>query len=217
MSDPASLGPAEGFTTFEVREEFPGLRLHWLTVEGRNRGSPRALQRRLRDLAGRYRGQSVVALRTKPIPQAYRSFFRQIGLDPDVRRIPSESAAVARLLHGGFRSVDLVHDACLLALIETGIPIWALDADVLDESGLGIRTASPEDRAAARAEGGYLEEDTLLVGDGRRLHALLFEDPVAESQVRDRTRRIALFSVAVEGVPAIHIEEALWMGAELIY
>ena len=35
-------------------------------------------------------------MRTKPIPQAYRAFFRQIGLDPDVDRIPSEEAARRR-------------------------------------------------------------------------------------------------------------------------
>jgi DNA/RNA-binding domain of Phe-tRNA-synthetase-like protein len=217
MSDPASLGPAEGFTAAEVEEEFPGLRLHWMTIEGRLRGSPRSLQRRLRDLAGRYRGQSVVALRTKPIPQAYRAFFRQIGLDPDVRRIPSEGAAVARLLQGGFRSVDLVHDACLVALIETGIPVWPMDADALDVSGLGIRTASPEDRAALAGEGGYLEEGTLVIADHQRPHAVLFEEPLAGRRVSRRTRRIAIFSVAVNGVPPIHVEEALWMCSELLH
>ena len=84
-------------------------------------------------------------MRTKPIPQAYRIFFRQIGLDPDVTRIPSEEAAVARLLHGEFRSAGLIPDACLVALIETGVPVWALDADVVDEGGLGIRTATADD------------------------------------------------------------------------
>ena len=64
-------------------------------------------------------------MRTKPVPQAYRAFFRQIGLDPDVQRIPSEQAALARLVQGGFRSVDLIADACLIALVETGVPVAA--------------------------------------------------------------------------------------------
>jgi DNA/RNA-binding domain of Phe-tRNA-synthetase-like protein len=217
MTDPAYLGPAEGSISPEVGEEFPGLRLHWMTLEARLRDSPRTVQRQLRDLAGRYRGQSVVAMRTKPIPQAYRSFFRQIGIDPDVRRIPSEGAAVARLLQGGFRSVDLVHDARLISLVETGIPVWAMDADALDVSGLGIRAASAEDRVGLPPEVGYLEEGTLIVGDHLRLHAVLFDEPLPDRRVNRRTQRIAVFSVAVEGVPAIHVEEALWMCSELLH
>ena len=31
-----------------------------------------------------------------------------------------------------------------------------------------------------------------------------------------QTRRLALFSVAVDGVPSIHIEEALWMAVEVL-
>ena len=93
------------------------------------RDSPPELKRRLLDLSSRYRGASVVAMRTQPIPHAYRSFFRQIGLDPDVTRIPSEEAAVARLLHGQFRPENLIDDALLIAVVETGVPVWALDGE----------------------------------------------------------------------------------------
>jgi hypothetical protein len=34
--------------------------------------------------------------------------------------------------------------------------------------------------------------------------------------VTSRTRRATLFSVAVEGVPAIHVEEALWATLEVL-
>ena len=131
--------PREGVVDPMIRDEFPGLRLRWVTVPGRPEPSPRELVRQLRDLSNRYRGGGVVSMRTKPVPQAYRAFFRQIGLDPDVRRIPSEEVAVARLVQGGFRSVDHIADACLVALIETGVPVWALDAERVDDAGLGIR------------------------------------------------------------------------------
>ncbi len=84
-------------------------------------------------------------MRTRPIPRAYRVFYRQIGLDPDVERVPAERAAVQRLLDGGFRSVGLVADACLIALLETAVPVWALDADAVAAPGLGIRTTTDED------------------------------------------------------------------------
>jgi DNA/RNA-binding domain of Phe-tRNA-synthetase-like protein len=187
-----------------VRAEFPGLRLRWLTVPGRVGSSPPELVRRLRELSNRYRGGGVVAMRTKPVPQAFRAFFRQIGLDPDVRRIPSEEAAVARLIQGGFRSVHRIADACLVALIETGVPVWALDAERVAHDGLGIRLA------------GQPTPGSLVVGDGEGACSVLFEDPPPDWGVGPRTRRVTLFAVAVDGVPEIHVEEALWCAADLL-
>jgi DNA/RNA-binding domain of Phe-tRNA-synthetase-like protein len=204
MAAGASPAPREGFVEPVIRDEFPGLRLRWVTVPGRPVSSPRELVRQLRDLSNRYRGGGVVAMRTQPVPQAYRAFFRQIGLDPDVRRIPSEEVAVARLVQGGFRSVDRIADACLVALIETGVPVWALDAERVDDAALGIRVA------------GALPAGSLVVGDRQRICARLFEEPVAEHAVGSRTRRVTLFTVAVDGVPEIHVEEALWCAMDLL-
>ena len=111
-------------------------------------------------------------MRTQPIPHAYRAFFRQIGLDPDASRIPSEEAAVARLLQGGFRSRDLLADALLIALVETGVPVWALDADLVDAGGLGIRTTVTGERFGSVES--PLPEGRLVVADAHRAHALLF-------------------------------------------
>jgi DNA/RNA-binding domain of Phe-tRNA-synthetase-like protein len=207
-----------GFVSSDVAAEFPGLRLDWMTVgapPGRLRSSPPAVVERLGYLANRYRGASVVAIRTRPIPHAYRAFYRQIGLDPDVERIPAERVAVERLLHGGFASVDLITDACLVALLETGVPVWALDADAVDEEGLGIRTTTRGD-VGWQPGSEYLEPGALAVVDGSTVHGLLFADPRFAGAVRPRTTRVALFSVAVAGVPAIHVEESLWICADLI-
>lgn len=213
MSDPPAL--VEGFVAPEVRDEFPGIRLRYVTVAQRPRASPPAVVARLARLADRYRGADVVSMRTKPVPHAFRSFYRQIGLDPDVRRIPSERVAVARLLHGGFASTGLIADACLVALIETGVPVWALDADVVDVTGLGIRTCTTAD-AGSHPELAGLTPGALVVADGRAVHAELFADPPWGHGVGPRTRRVTLFALAVDGVPAIHVEEALWVTLDLL-
>jgi hypothetical protein len=198
--------PAAGFVEPRVLQEFPGLRLDWVLAQSPGRASPPSLVRRLHELAGRYRGASVVAMRTKPIPQAFRVFFRQIGLDPDIDRVPSERAAVARLMYGGFRSAGLIADAALVALIETGVPVWALDADVVDEGGPGIRTATEADRE----RGAGVSPGSLAVADGSTVHAPLFGDPLPGHAAGPGARRLVLFSLAVDGVPAIHVEECLW-------
>jgi DNA/RNA-binding domain of Phe-tRNA-synthetase-like protein len=209
------LAPAAGYVAAHIGEEFPGLRLFWVTVPARRQPSPAALRHRLADLSNRYRGANVVAMRTKPIPHAFRVFFRQIGLDPDVDRTPSEAVAVTRLLHGGFRPSDLVSDACLVALIETGVPVWALDADLVDESGLGIRTATAAD-CERLGHVDRLATGSLVVADGRQVHAVLFSEPLPARRVGGATDRVALYSIGVDGVPSIHLEEALWISEELL-
>ncbi len=210
------MNPSEGFVEPAVQAEFPGLCLRWVTVSGRRRRSPRALVHRLHELSSRYRGASVVAARTKPIPHAYRAFFRQIGLDPDVQRIPSEQAAVARLMQGGFRSADLVTDACLVALIETGVPVWALDAAAAEEDGLGIRITTTADCQRAADRGEWLNPGSLAIGSRRDVHCVLFADPVAGRKVGPRTDRVTLFVVGVDGVPSMYLDEALAICVDLL-
>jgi DNA/RNA-binding domain of Phe-tRNA-synthetase-like protein len=206
----------KGFVEPVVAAEFPGLSLYWVTVASRRRASPRSVARRLEHLAVRYTGTTVVAERTKSIPHAYRAFFRQIGLDPDAWRIPSERVAVARLKQGGFVSVDLIADACLIALVETGVPVWPLDAAVVGDGGLGIRTTTDADRSAAQQRGDWLRPGTLAIADHRDVHCLLFGDPLPGHGVARATRRVALFAVGVDSVPAIHVEEALSICVELV-
>jgi DNA/RNA-binding domain of Phe-tRNA-synthetase-like protein len=213
VSGELELGAA-GFVEPGVGAEFPGLRLLWVLVEARLRDSPREVKQRLRTLSNQYRGANVVAMRTKPIPHAYRACFRQIGLDPDVSRIPSERVAVDRLFQGELRSENLLRDALLIALIETGVPVWALDSDVVDGE-LGIRTATANDPLAGH-HGAYLAPGRLVVADARHVHALLFGDVVPEHEVSSRTSRMVLFAVGVGGVPAIAVEEALWVCVELL-
>ncbi len=211
-----ALAPAAGFVEPAVAREFPGLRLDWVTTATRPGPRPPALVKRLAALSNRYRGATVVTMRTKPIPQAFRVFFRQIGLDPDITRIPSEDAAVGRLLHGGFRSTGLIADACLVSLIETGVAVRALDADLVAPGGLGIRTATAEDLRIGDEAAPPVSVGSLAVADSTSLHAPLFAPPPSGHQVTDRSTRAALYSVGVPGVPAIHLEEALWMCVELL-
>jgi DNA/RNA-binding domain of Phe-tRNA-synthetase-like protein len=211
------MSSVSGRVAPELADEFPGLRLMWKAVEARVGGSSRDVERRLRALSDRYRGAGVVAMRTEPIPHAYRAFFRQVGLDPDAVRIPSEEAAVRRLLQGGFRSRGALADARLLALVETGVPVWALDAGVADVSTLGIRVAVGGDVLGRGPGGGIaLPAGQLVVADAASVHATLFGEPAPDHVPGPRTERIVLFAVGVDGVPAIHIEEALWVATDVL-
>lgn len=213
MTDDLQLS-APGFVDPVVREELPGLRLVWTGIEARPGPSPRAVKQRLRALSNRYRGDSVIGLRTQPIPHAYRVFFRQIGLDPDAVRIPGEEVAVARLLHGGLRSQGLPDDALVIALVETGIPVWALDADQVEAAGLGVRLTG--DGEPFGSEAYRLPAGRLVVADSQSVHAMLFGALAPGHGVGRRTSRVILFALGVEGVPDIHLEEALWICAEVL-
>jgi DNA/RNA-binding domain of Phe-tRNA-synthetase-like protein len=209
LTSGGAASPRPGAIDPALAEELPGLRLAWLAQAGRRGPSGDAVAGRLRLLSDRARGATVVAMRTHPIPRAYRTFYRQIGLDPDVERIPAEAAATARLLQGGFVAGDVIDDACLIAVVETGVPVWALDAAAVDERapGLGIAVAG---------EGDALAPGSLCVADAGRVHAPLFGEPLAGSAPGARTTRVALYAVGVPGVPDIGVEEALWLAAEVL-
>ena len=206
---PEELALVAGPVAPAVREEFPDLHLLSLTVDARTGRSPRGVKDQLKDLSSRFRGAQAVTMRQDPIPWAYRVFYRHIGLDPDAQRTPVEEAAVQRLLHGGFRSRNLLEDALLVSLVETGVPVWALDADRL-EGPLGIRLAAPGDRLGRDPEAYELPADRLVVADDRSPVAVLFGELGRGHGVGRETTRMTLFSLQVGGVPAIHVEEAFW-------
>jgi DNA/RNA-binding domain of Phe-tRNA-synthetase-like protein len=207
---------ATGSVSAEVRAEFPGLRLHWAALEAHVGSSPPEVRQRLRALSDRYAGAGVVAMRTKPVPHAYRAFFRQVGIDPDAARIPSEEAAVRRLVQGRFQSRGTLQDALLIALVETGVPVWALDARMVDTDSLGIRIAAAGEHVGRGPAAVPLMPGQLVVADASLVHATLFGEPVTGRVPGSGQARIVLYAVAVEGVPAIHVEEALWVATDVL-
>ncbi|MFN8161622.1 MAG: phenylalanine--tRNA ligase beta subunit-related protein [Solirubrobacterales bacterium] len=196
-----------------MAEEFPGLGLAWLQVEGPSDRSPEALRAQLRRLSDRFMGSHAIHLRERPIPWAYRVFFRQIGLDPDRDRTPVEALALERMRAGAFKSRSRLDDALTIAIVETGVALRAFDAERL-EGPPGIRESAPGEGLEGRR--GDLAVGSLVICDERRPVALLFGETAEGRGVDPATRRILLASVAVAGVPAIAVEEALWMASSLI-
>jgi DNA/RNA-binding domain of Phe-tRNA-synthetase-like protein len=180
-----------------VAEEHPGLRVWTARVEARTGRTPRELRERLRLLADRFRGPEAVALRRRPVPWAYRVLYRHLGIDPDVTRTPVEELAVARLLRGGFSAHGMPEDALALATLETGVPVYAVDADTLS----GALVLAPD--AGGR----------LVLADAAGTVGVLFQTPEPERLPRRHTRTIALFAVQAPGVDDIFVEEAIWTAA----
>jgi DNA/RNA-binding domain of Phe-tRNA-synthetase-like protein len=210
----ASDIPSEaGWVAPAVTGELPGIGLTHLTVERRVRRSPRIVRERLRELSNRFYGSHAILLRSRPIPWAYRTFFRQIGLDPDHTRTPVEEAALERMKRGHFRSRNQLDDALTIAIVETGVAMRAFDAAKL-EGRLGIRTSAPGEALEGRPR--ELPAGTLVIADERRPVALLFGATADGRGVQPQTERITLTAVSVKGVPAIAVEEALWLAATIL-
>lgn len=203
-----------GWLAREIEEELPSLRLHSVEArlaEGRSltAASPPGVVGRLDEHSNRLRGPRAVALRREPIPAAYRLFFRHIGLDPDIVRTPIEQAALGRLFVGGYVSGGLLADALLIGLIDTGVPVWALDAQFL-EGPLGIRPSREGEPLGRFADARLLPADRLVVADASGALAILFGELGIGHEPRADTRVLTLFAVQVAGVPTLYVEEALW-------
>jgi DNA/RNA-binding domain of Phe-tRNA-synthetase-like protein len=170
--------------------------------------TPAVLQR-LRELSNRWRGARAVNVRQESIPAAYRVFFRHIGLDPDVTRTPIEAAVLERMLDGGFLSEGLLADILTIGLIDTAVPVWALDSDTV-EGPLGIRVSRPDEHLGRSADGPNLGGGRLVVADADSALAILFGKPAPGHAPGADTRYLTLFAVQVAGVPSLHVEETLW-------
>jgi DNA/RNA-binding domain of Phe-tRNA-synthetase-like protein len=211
----ADTEPAPGWVADEVREEFPELRLQAVTLAARSGRSSQGVRERLRGLSDRFRGPQAVTMRQDPIPWAYRVFYRHIGLDPDAERTPVEAVAVERLLRGSFRSQNLLDDALTIALVETGVPVWALDADRVD-GALGVRVAGPGERLGRDPAALPVVPGRLVVADESSPLAVLFGALAVGHGITRHTSRMTLFALQVAGVPSIHVEEALYTCVEVL-
>lgn len=212
--------PVDGWRSAEVEAELPALRLLLAQVEVGRAGSlsgasPPDIRMRLRERSSRFRGARAVNIRREPLAAAYRVFFRHIGLDPDVVRTPIEAAVLERMLRGGFISYGLLADVLLIALADTSVPVWALDAEAV-RGRPGIR-ASIEGEPLGAARGALpLPAGQLVVADSATALARLFDEPAAPHAPRGDARRLILYAVQVPGVPALYAEEALWSAASAL-
>jgi DNA/RNA-binding domain of Phe-tRNA-synthetase-like protein len=203
-----------GWIDADLEAEFPELRLRWIAHEGGSGRTPPEIKQRLRTLSDRYTGGKAVHLRQEPIPWAYRVFFRQVGIDPDDHRTPAEQAALDRMKHGSFRSRNLLDDALVIATVETGVPVMALDANRVT-TPLGLRLSHEGERLGGE-EGRPLSVRQIVLADPDRSVAVLFGDIAENRGVDPGTSRMLLCSVQVKGVPEISVEEALWTLTEVL-
>jgi hypothetical protein len=192
---PREASVQRGWIAPRLAAEFPELQLATLRAQCISVDSELGVSERLALLASRFNGRQAIALREAPIASAYRTFFRQIGIDPEQQRPPAEQAAVERLLSGGNPPQGRVADALLLALLETSVPVYGFDAELVTEP-LGI-DLSPS--------------GSLLLADSERPLWHLFAPAGSDFFAVPKSRQILLAAVGGPGVPGLALDEALWL------
>ena len=84
------------------------------------------------------------------------------------------------------------------------------------EGRLGIRLSGVGERLGRDAGGPALVSGRLVVADERSPLAVLFGDVAPAHGVGSGTTRMMLFTVQVQGVPEIHVEEAVHLCVEVL-
>jgi DNA/RNA-binding domain of Phe-tRNA-synthetase-like protein len=207
------VAPEPGWIDPALAEEFPGLSIVSTAIETTSGRSPEALRERLRSLSDRIAGAQAIQLRQKPIPWAYRVFFRHIGLDPDTTRTPIEQLIFDRMHDGRFKSHNRVDDSLTIAMVEVGVALRAFDADRV-EGRLGLRLSAQGEGFEGRVS--PLPDGTIVVADEKRALGILFDRTAEGRGVKRGTRRVLLAAIGVRGVPDIALEEALWVAASAL-
>lgn len=157
-------------------------------------------QARLRRLDQRVDGRRALAMRTEPVPRAYRAFARQIGLDGEADAGTLAALLRARIVRGTLPSTCPVADVCTIAMIETGVPVWGLD---------GQRVVGP-----LRIE--TADDLSLVVREAERVVAPLLGAPVDPLATTTDTRVARLYAIVVAGVPRATVLEALWVAEQAL-
>jgi len=207
------VAPEPGWIAPDLAEEFPGLTIASTSLETATGRSPEALKERLRTLSDRIAGAQAIQLRQKPIPWAYRVFFRHIGLDPDTTRTPIEQLIFERMHDGRFKSRNRVDDALTIGMVEVGVALRAFDADRI-EGRLGLRLSGESEGFEGRVS--PLPGGTIVVADEKRALGILFDSTAQGRGVKRGTKRVVLAAIGVRGVPDIALEEALWVAGSAL-
>jgi DNA/RNA-binding domain of Phe-tRNA-synthetase-like protein len=207
--------PALGWIAADVEGEFPALALVAVEVPCTAVRTAPWVVHRLTQLANRMTGAYALRVRTLPVPAAHRAFHRQLGLDPDVDRPPLEEAVFRRLWTGGFVPAGMPADALLIALLETGVAVWAIDAAHVDGE-VGVRTSTAGERLGSGRAATTLGEGELVIADAARPLARLLAPPPAGFGVTADTLRAVLYVLQVPGVPAMAVQEALNTARDLL-
>jgi DNA/RNA-binding domain of Phe-tRNA-synthetase-like protein len=213
LPDEWEVAPETGWIEPALAEEFPGLSIVSTAHETRTGRSPEALREQLRLLSDRIAGAQAIQLRQKPIPWAYRVFFRHIGLDPDTTRTPIEQLIFERIHDGRFKSRNRVDDALTIAMVEVGVALRAFDADRV-EGRVGLRLSAEEEGFEGRVS--PLPDGTIVVADEKRPLGILFDRTAEGRGVKRATARVLLVAIGVRGVPDIAMEEALWVAGSAL-
>jgi DNA/RNA-binding domain of Phe-tRNA-synthetase-like protein len=205
---------ARGEIAPELASELPGLDVYWLTVAARPAKTPRAVRRRMRDLADRIDGATVIQSRQDTVPWSYRVLWRRLGVDPDSDRTPIEALMLQRLEHGGLPSRGLPDDAIVVATLETGVPIVVADAAKLSGAP-GLRPAAAEETLGGDLER-PLRPGEVVYADERGPIARLDGEVAADRAVGDATVEMAVWALAAANVSQIEIDEALWIASDML-
>jgi DNA/RNA-binding domain of Phe-tRNA-synthetase-like protein len=213
LPDEWEVAPETGWIEPALAEEFPGLSIVSTALEIRTGRSPEPLREQLRLLSDRIAGAQAIQLRQKPIPWAYRVFFRHIGLDPDTTRTPIEQLIFERIHDGRFKSRNRVDDALTIAIVEVGVALRAFDADRV-EGRVGLRLSAEEEGFEGRVS--PLPDGTIVVADEKRPLGILFDRTAEGRGVKRATGRVLLVAIGVRGVPDIAMEEALWVAGSAL-
>jgi hypothetical protein len=122
-------------------------------------------------------------------------------------------AIVDRMIKGAFIARGLPADACTIAAVEIGVPVWALDIETMTGRP-GIRVAEPGELVGRGRDAAPAPAGCLALADERRLIAPLMTDPGPGCAPGRRSRGIVLIAVSVPGAPQTTVDEALWLAAD---
>ncbi len=198
-----------GWCDEELLEDFPGIGIFQRGVAVDD-GAERRTRRRFDLLGPRIDGPRAASMALDTVPAAYSALARQLGLDPDSDAAPLMSVLRERIRRGQLVSHGAVRDACTCAMLETGVPVFALPLSQVG-GDLGLMIARDGERLPGADV--PLPAGAIVVSDLSRPLALALQVPALTPQPREGA---VLYAIRAPKLSDIELEEALWIAASLL-
>ncbi|KXB00435.1 tRNA synthetase subunit beta [candidate division MSBL1 archaeon SCGC-AAA261C02] len=195
----------------ELKKKFPDLQVLTTCIRGvKVEKKSRELEEFKKNVIGKVREEyNLDELKNTPIFRKYRDFFWEIGIDPTKTR-PAAEALTRRILQGeSLPTINTLVDAYNLASLDSGIPLAAFDAEVL-EGGLVMRFAreGEEFHGIGMSEPIHLDGGEIVTSDSEKLIAIYPYRDSDETKITLKTNNVILMTCGAPGVKESTLKDA---------
>jgi DNA/RNA-binding domain of Phe-tRNA-synthetase-like protein len=193
-----------------VRERYPGFAAGYavvsgITIEPTVEGLIERKERVFAEVKEKYSSADISSI---PEVSAYRSFFRQMGADPSSYR-PAPEYLLRRALDDRFPAINNLVDSCLLATLETWVPVGVYDMEKIRGDPITTLSQGGESFQLISGKSVTTRPGEVVLRDDQKLIAAYTLGDARACMVTQKTSNALMVAWNAPGVDGERLQAAL--------